>query len=237
MYCGYDTKLQMRKLRPIREQRGKTALALITSPDGLLVPLNRVPQSRRAQELLELLRTLQEIDHIEAVFAEVDRQLSQLPNYGPDGPARAPFHLYARANEVLSACHWSPRVASPPNEPHSFTWNARTIQSDWENRFVFWMLNLRASGDISLIRTCRNCKRWFYAVTNHQTHCTERCRQQFHSKDKSFKEKRRLYMRRYRKDEKSRNLAALQLVKKDRRSAGTEISTRSTPTNNKKGGT
>ncbi len=212
MYNNYRMNSHMRKLRPKLEQRRQIALVLSSSPYGLLEPLNRVPQSKRTQKLLELVRTLQEIERIEATFAEVERQLSQEPNYATVGPERAPSHMYARANEILSACHWSPRVAPPPNEPHSFTWNARTAQSHWENMFVSWVLNLRAHGDISLIRSCRNCRQWFYAVTNHQTHCSDRCRQHFHSRDKSFKEKRRLYMRRYRKDEKSRNSAATQLL-------------------------
>jgi predicted nucleic acid-binding Zn ribbon protein len=74
--------------------------------------------------------------------------------------------------------------------------------------FVFWVLTLRARGDVSLIRCCRNCRQWFYAITNHQTSCSDRCRQQFHSKDKRFKENRRLYMRRYRNAEKERELRA-----------------------------
>jgi hypothetical protein len=209
----------MRKSQIIREQRKNIALALSNSPDGLLAPLNRVPQSKRGRRLLELVRALQDIEHEEAVLNEVDRQLSEDPNYETAGPVRAPSHMYARANEILSSCYWSPRVLPPPHESHSFTWKARTVQSDWENRFVFWVLNLRTRGDISLIRSCRNCGQWFYAVTNHQSHCSDRCRQQFHSRDRSFKEKRRLYMRRYRKDEKSQNSAATQLIRKGRRSA------------------
>jgi hypothetical protein len=205
----------MRRLLNSRERRRETAIALSNSPFGLLAPLNCALQSKRAQKLIELLRTLKEIEQVEAMLAEVERQLSQEPNYAGGSLLGAPSHVYAKANEILSACHWSPRVAPPPNQLHSFTWNARTAKSDWENRFVFWLLNLRASGEISLIRSCRNCEQWFYAITNHQTHCSDRCRQNFHSKDKIFREKRRLYMRRYRKDEKSKGLAAVQLLKKD----------------------
>jgi hypothetical protein len=207
----------MRKLQTGRQQRRNTAKAVSTSPEGLLVPLNRVHQTKRTRELIELVRILQEIERVEATLNEVERQLSQLPNYEGDGPVRAPFRMYAGANEILSACHWSPRVAPPPDQSTSFTWNARTTRADWENKFVFWVLNLRARGDISLIRGCRNCRQWFYAITGHQTHCSDRCRQQFHSKDKSFKEQRRLYMRRYRRDEQVRNLSALQRIKKGRR--------------------
>lgn len=190
-------------MRKLRQQRRQTASAL-SSPQGLLSPLNRVPRSKRADELLELVHALQDIEHEEAVLDEVERQLSEEPNYETAGPVRAPSHMYARANAVLSAFHWSPHVAPPPDESHSFTWNARTAESDWENRFVFWVLNQHAKRDTSLIRSCRNCQQWFYAVKSHQAHCSDRCRQHFHSTDKNFKEKRRLYMRRYRKEEQSR---------------------------------
>jgi hypothetical protein len=181
------------------------AVALV-GPEGILAPLNRRPYSQRTKELVELVRTLQKIDRIEAVGAEVDRQLSQEPNYEAHGPPHAPSHMYARANEILSACRWSPRVAHSPNGHYFFTWRARTLRADWENSFVFWLLNLRVRGDISRIRSCRNCEDWFYAVTNHQTHCGDRCRQHFHSTSAVFKEKRRLYMKEYRRLEKARDL-------------------------------
>jgi len=191
-------------------------VALVSS-DGLLAPLNRRPHSRRTRELVELVRTLRKIDRIESVGAEVDRQLSQEPNYEALGPSHAPSHMYARANEILSACQWSPRVARPPNEPYSFTWSARTARSDWENNFVLFVLNLRARGDISRIRSCRNCEHWFYAVTNHQTHCGDRCRQHFHSTSAVFKEKRRLYMKKYRRLEKARDLTFKRFLGSERR--------------------
>jgi hypothetical protein len=119
----------------------------------------------------------------------------------------------------------------PPNPLTSFTWHAKTEQSGWENLFVHWLLNVRTRGDLSLTRRCRNCRRWFYAVTNHQTSCTDRCRQQIHSRNERFKENRRLYMRRYRKAEQSRNWVAEQAVKVGRRIGGAAL-----PLRDKKGG-
>jgi hypothetical protein len=152
--------------------------------------------------VIELVRALQTIEDEEAVLNEVERQLSEDPNYESAMPVRAPSHMYARANEILSAYHWRPTVLPPPNAPTSYSWKARTIHSFWENNFAFWVLQQRASGNISLIRSCRNCQRWFYAITNHQAYCIDSCWQQFHSRDLGFKEKRRLYVRRYRNDKK-----------------------------------
>ena len=204
-------KSLLRKLRTNKRQREGIAAALSRSPDGLLVPLNRAPRSRRTKELLELVLILQKIEHREAMLAEVERQLSEDPNYGPTGIEYAPSEMYAQANQILLACHWSPCVGRQP-DGDLFTWRARSTRADWENSFVMWVLRLRARGDISLIRSCRNCEQWFYAVTNHQTYCSDRCRQQFHSRDESFKVKRRLYMRRFRKNEKSKNLAVMSRI-------------------------
>jgi hypothetical protein len=198
-------RLRLRKLRSRRQRR--QIAAVLVSPEGLLAPLNRARQSQRTKELVELLRNLQEIWRLEAAEVEVERLSSQELDHDPVGARRAHRDLYVRANEILSRCHWSPRVSGPPNLPFGFAWNARREQSDWENRFVFWMLNQRASGEISLVRACRNCGRWFYAATNHQTYCGDRCRQQFHSRDQRFKEQRRLYMRRYRAMDKARQAA------------------------------
>jgi len=194
-------------LRTIQERRQRAAT--LSGPQGLLLPINRMPQSMRTHALVELLSTLLKIECVEAKLREVERQLREDPNYLPDdSPQRAPRELYVRANELLSACHWSPRVSPPPNPPYSFTWKAPTHQLDWENKFVHWLLNLRASGELSLIRCCRNCRQWFFAVTNYQTFCKHSCRQKFHSKDDSFKAKRRRYMRGYRRQQKERDLRA-----------------------------
>lgn len=192
----------MRKLRTTRKERKGVAFALTNSPDGLLAPLNRAPQSRRSRKAIELVRALQAIEREEA-------------DYETAGPVRAPHSMYARANEILSAYRWIPSILPPPHEPNSFRWKARTVHADWENSFVFWVLNQRANGNISLIRSCRNCQRWFYAVTNHQTYCIDTCRQQFHSRDDHFKEQRRLYMRRYRKNDEKRQVVKDLMTKKN----------------------
>jgi len=196
------------------KKRHQIALAL-NRGFGILVPLNKKPPSERTRKLEELVRILREIERVEGVHAAVEMQLRQDRDYLPSEFEGAPNHAYAKANEILAHFHWSPRVASPPNQAYSFTWRARTRRTDWENKFVFWLLNLRARGDVCLLRNCRNCRIWFYAVTNHQAYCTNRCRQQFHSRDMGFKDNRRLYMRSYRKKEKLRDLAALQSVARD----------------------
>lgn len=192
--------LQKRKLRASTNERRKTAEILI-SPEGLLAPINRKAPSKRTVELIELLRTLQKIDRWIAVDREVDRQLSQIPSYESTGPTPPADELYRRANEILSKYHWTPVVRDPA--VMEFRWNRKTEQSEWENSFVFWIFNLLTEGELARLRSCRDCGKWFYAVTNHQAYCNNRCRQHQQTVGPRFKEKRRLYMKKYRKLQKN----------------------------------
>lgn len=48
---------------------------------------------------------------------------------------------------------------------------------------------------VHLIRRCRQCPKWFFAVTDHQKYCSTACRKRDASQGESFKEKRARYMR------------------------------------------
>jgi hypothetical protein len=62
---------------------------------------------------------------------------------------------------------------------------------------VSWLL---ASRDhVERIRRCEDCEKWFYAVTEHQKFCADRCRKHYAAQSEEFKAKRASYMReRYR---------------------------------------
>jgi hypothetical protein len=63
-------------------------------------------------------------------------------------------------------------------------------------------------------RRCSNCSRWFYAQTEHQRFCEESCRKSNASKSEVFKEKRRLYMRKRRADEKAEDKRSLERARR-----------------------
>jgi hypothetical protein len=179
------------------------------------VPLNHWPYSRRTEELKELVRTLQKIE-IDEVRIERECQLSRKPVNKTPGSLSPAHLLYGRANKILSACQWSPRIHRPPDRSFGFIWEAGTERDDWENSFVWWLLGLRARREISLIRICPTCENWFFACTNHQIYCSDRCRQQSHAMSLSFKEKRRLYMRHFRANEKARDAKTAEVLKSDK---------------------
>ena len=53
------------------------------------------------------------------------------------------------------------------------------------------------------IRRCHRleCRKWFFAVTEHQKYCGDDCRKRDAQQGESFKEKRRLYMKRHRREQ------------------------------------
>src|SRR6202158_2968542 len=73
----------------------------------------------------------------------------------------------------------------------------------WETRAVWWLC-AKDGKWIDFFRQCGDCRRWFFAVAEHQSYCGSACRQRHASCSDEFKQRRRLYMRGYRQDEKDR---------------------------------
>jgi len=118
---------------------------------------------------------------------------------------------------------WNPTVR-PFFEFHSleemYVWRKRTDEENWENWAVFWLMrHVKGSGrlpaPILRFRQCRQCSAWFYALTNHQTHCSAGCRQKFNSTSPDFRAKRAIYMReRYRPLQKELNDGSISRLRK-----------------------
>ena len=65
---------------------------------------------------------------------------------------------------------------------------------NWEDISVWWIRRLVETHAIHRLRCCLQCQRWFYAATEHQRFCVEKCRKKHASESPIFKEKRRRYM-------------------------------------------
>jgi hypothetical protein len=65
------------------------------------------------------------------------------------------------------------------------------------------------------IRRCHRlqCRKWFFAKTDHQKYCGDNCRQRDAAQGDSFKEKRRIYMKKYRREEAARDKRSKQFVR------------------------
>jgi len=73
-----------------------------------------------------------------------------------------------------------------------------------EQGCVRGVLGLLEQETFHRLRLCllSECRRWFFAAIDHQKYCSGNCRQRHAAQGEAFKEKRRLYMRRRRREEK-----------------------------------
>lgn len=125
--------------------------------------------------------------------------------------------VMTRLNKGLSRFRTYPSLSSRRLTPIRITrrWTSP------EERILGWnienVLDYLQKGLIERLRICDepDCKRWFFAITNHQRYCTEACRIRHVAQSQSFKEKRARYMReRYRPQMKQLEESAKRLASK-----------------------
>ena len=86
-----------------------------------------------------------------------------------------------------------------------------------EANAVMRLLELSENGYLDRVRTCVHCQCWFYAIRADGKFCRFQCRQQYFRSSPAFKQKRKLYMRGWRKDEEEKHRKALARLKAARR--------------------
>jgi hypothetical protein len=145
------------------------------------------------------------------------------------------YTILVDLNARLSKYEWNPVVRNSvtvnsyfhinfeagPNsvlvEPRRFgefiDFNSPSGAAFFENRAVQWIV--QNIGAVHRIRRCHHpqCRKWFFAMTEHQKYCGDSCRKRDAAQGESFKETRRLYMKKYRKDQAERDAQAKRLAK------------------------
>ena len=66
------------------------------------------------------------------------------------------------------------------------------------------ILKLTQAGDLTRLRRCSQCQKWLFARTRHQVFCSTKCQQKNYTQSDTWKAHRRAYMRRYYKENFSR---------------------------------
>jgi hypothetical protein len=107
----------------------------------------------------------------------------------------------------------NPVLVQPRPYGERIDFNTPSGAAFFENRAVQWIV--RNIGAVHRIRRCHHlqCRKWYFAVTDHQKYCGEDCRKRDASQGESFKEKRRVYMKKYRSEEAERDTRAKRLAK------------------------
>lgn len=124
--------------------------------------------------------------------------------------------LSVKVNKQLRFYKWSPGISTPRFDEtfREYPQFSETPEADYQERIAIQsLLDELCEGRINRFRVCRQCERWFYAVAAHQVSCSESCRKKHASTSDDFKAKRRDYMKKYRKQEQSRNKQAKIQVK------------------------
>lgn len=129
----------------------------------------------RVSRLIELLQRAHSLLHapIEKSRKECERLLGEL-------------------NNLSQRYKWSPGYWVSETGL-SLSWQFPDPEN-WEDVSVWWIRQLVETHAIHRLRRCLQCQTWFYAATEHQRFCVEKCRKKHASESPVFKEKRRRYM-------------------------------------------
>lgn len=132
----------------------------------------------------------------DALFREVEAILSE---------------LHVRLSKYRWACVVS--YLASPDQCFDVQYLAVTNEKEAsECRAVAWIMDHIHA--VHRIRRCNraNCRKWFFAVTDHQRYCSDTCRKWDARQGQSFKDKRAEYMKKYRRQEAEREERAKQLA-------------------------
>jgi hypothetical protein len=172
----------------------------------------KAPCVRRVFRLLQLMREAEEyrLRLYEHCFRLENAELRALSTLY--------FDRLRTIERLGKRYHWSPTLRGPNYRglTQMITWRKGTVNQNWENWAVWWLMEHAAHGSSELSRSyilrfrqCGHCSKWFYAMTDHQRYCGINCRQKSHATSAEFREKRARYMReKYRPLEKQRDMSA-----------------------------
>ena len=202
---------KLRKLQTKRdERRAESFGTLIADLDWL----NGRPSKERTR-IANLIQLLQTADSLSRSLCERNASLPATTR-----EEKQLLFTLDRVNEILSFYRgtrvlW---VAGGYSLEEMFGLNVKRLEKDdayySETRVMNYALELLRKGSIQRLRTCRECKKWYYAVTDRQTHCSPKCRQRFASHNPHFQQRRREYMRKYRLGENNRTKRAQSLARR-----------------------
>jgi hypothetical protein len=160
-------------------------------------------------EKFERMLSLLKIDSPAAAFI---RSTALPPTDLPGGgsPARAEFvRAKLEIDSILSEFRLAPVLLCTRKHGWIVDWCCvgRHPQDAKEVRALLKLLTLASADLLGRVRQCSTvgCERWFYARRGNEKFCSAPCEQRLANSDPDRKEKKRLYMRKYRRSEKARD--------------------------------
>lgn len=197
----------MKRPKTWREVQRDRAYSIVATLNG------EMARGREQKRLVEILNDIQKLD---AMCTEVRRHSQEkeaiqiggreisAPRFsdGLEAATKARDQLGTpilnRLNNQLLRSRWSYSLIAPTRRElicipnfHTKSESASAVE-----RAIFHFLeHYLPSGEIGRFRACPECGKWFFAVTDHQKYCGEKCRLRHVSRSDEFKAKRARYMK------------------------------------------
>jgi hypothetical protein len=202
-------QLRTPRKRSKRQERKGQAEALRV---WLLNKLNSDSTAPVTVRITSLLKLLMRLETLRCELFE-QREWDGLARHRPELDAKNREFQTALSDlrELLSRYRWTPQVFPENFYSLNLCWafGAKSKEKSWENLAAAWLLQQLTAGSrgslkssVARFRKCRECRVWFYAITDHQKHCSDDCRKKHHASSPEFMEKRKMYMRKRRRKEK-----------------------------------
>jgi hypothetical protein len=204
-------------MRPSRQKRARSARTRSSwAGRFVLGKVNSEPRSASVKRVLWLLEALRDAETLRIQLYEATEALrDSLPVMQCDEEGRISFadaevetknlqfqKLIREIEHRLKRYRWTPTIDHVEFAAlhQSYVWPRKSEQ--WENVAVEYLLRMAGRGgfgrtpsEIRRLRRCRQCQKWFYATTEHQTSCSHRCRNISHSESPEAKARHATYMR------------------------------------------
>jgi hypothetical protein len=206
----------MASIRKLRQQRETERSAAEMVGLGWLDGRPSKARSRVAR----LIHLFKAADLLSKKLRDRNASLPPSPRHTPD--SRQLLSTLNKINEIFALYRGTRAlwVSERYDLEEMFTPNMSRLERDdtyyVETRVINYALDLLRRGSIQRLRVCRECRKWFYAITDHQKHCSHKCRQRFASHDLDFKERRRKYMKKYRRQERERTRHVEQISRRSK---------------------
>ena len=174
-----------------------------------LLNMERSPGAKRVAELVEAFRRATEL--LEAIRGSSVSDSKQ---------HAAVCNALSEINSRIAQFRWMPAILGFNEAESHFKVRYLMIvgmnddgAKAYEQFAIQWIVDHVDA--VHRIRHCYfpQCRKWFFAKTDHQKYCGDNCRQRDAAQGESFKEKRRLYMKKYRREEAATDKRAKQFVR------------------------
>jgi hypothetical protein len=196
--------------------------------------MNATRSTPENQRVLDLLESTQRLQRLQASsnFAHVDlRSLKVLGTKSQKKKSVELGKLLRTINKEIGGYTFRPRYYLRSVSRGDLEWapvvnrtKVNVVVSPEGDRYpmtedlvVGRILELAKQGLVHRLRRCRRCRLWYFAHFTHQRFCGRRCQQANFRQSENFKMKRRVYMRKHRREEYEKNRKAKEEVRRKSR--------------------